>query len=333
MPNFRCPLFMECIDEGLSDVQKRARVERSAKFIGQMKRLEEMAKNPNLPRSYSKICEIFTSSLNEISVDSSVQSSGGGGGQGVRLLMDKQTGRIVGTLNQTNQQQSGRGGGSLRAVRQPAVVNLTGDGRAPLNEKARRFPSLTVTARTMKVAPNLSVKRGELDTKVKALLVQPAPKFTEWLIKQGLVPPEQYCRETKTKLKLGKYSDNKKFAHSGGYVWVGQGSGGDRKEYTSVYKGSLFEASTQSPTVVLKLIYHWSCQTNIQNVMQWVKVDYTVINLFFQIFRSVCVATVQEEVIDMGGPGKDVEIGIISLGTVSEDGKKRQVRVSCNHDI
>ena len=72
MPNFRCPLFMECIDEGLSDVQKRARVERSAKFIGQMKRLEEMAKNPNLPRSYSKICEIFTSSLNEISVDSSV---------------------------------------------------------------------------------------------------------------------------------------------------------------------------------------------------------------------------------------------------------------------
>ena len=92
-------------------------------------------------------------------------------------------------------------------------------------------------------------------------------------------------------------------------------------------KGSLFEASTQSPTVVLKLIYHWSCQTNIQNVMQWVKVDYTVINLFFQIFRSVCVATVQEEVMDMGGPGKDVEIGIISLGTVSEDGKKRQVSV------
>ena len=80
--------------------------------------------------------------------------------------------------------------------------------------------------------------------------------------------------------------------------------------------------------MVLKLIYHWSCQTNIQNVMQWVKVDYTVINLFFQIFRSVCVASVQEEVVDMGGPGKDVEVGIISLGTVSEDGKKRQVSVN-----
>ena len=248
------------------------------------------------------------------------------GQQAVRLLMDRNTGRIVGTLN-----QSPGGGGGLRAVRQavrqPTVVNLAGDGRANVNDKARRFPSLTVTAKTQKVAPNLSVKRGELDNKVKALLVQPAAKFTEWLIKQGLVPPEQY--NNNNKMKLGKYSDNKKFAHSGGYVWVDQ-RGGEQKQYTSVFKGSLFEASTHSPTVVLKLIYHWSCQTNIQNVVQWVKVDYTIINLFFQIFRSVCVASVQEDIVNMGGPGKEVEIGIISLGTVSEDGKKRQVStLSC----
>ena len=238
--------------------------------------------------------------------------------------MDRHTGRIVGTLNQSpGLQQQTRGG--LRAVRQPAVVNLAGDGgKASVNDKARRFPSLTVVARTQKVAPNLSAKRGELDNKVKALLVQPAAKFTEWLIKEGLVPPEQYCRDTKAKLKLGKYSDNKKFAHSGGYVWVDQ-RGGEQKQYTSVFKGSLFEASTHSPTVVLKLIYHWSCQTNIQNVVQWVKVDYTVINLFFQMIRSVCVASVQEEIVNMGGPGKEVEAGVISLGTVSEDGKKRQV--------
>ena len=44
--SFRCPLFMECVDEGLSEVQKRARVDRSAKFVEQMKKLEEMAKNP-----------------------------------------------------------------------------------------------------------------------------------------------------------------------------------------------------------------------------------------------------------------------------------------------
>ena len=64
-----------------------------------------------------------------------------------------------------------------------------------------------------------------------------------------------------------------------------------------------------------------------------VKVDYTVINLYFQIFRSVCVASVQEEIVNMGGPGKDVEIGIISLGTVSEDGKKRQVSTTIFHHL
>ena len=44
--DFRCPLFMQCVDEGLSEAQKRARVERSSKFMEQMKKLEEMAKTP-----------------------------------------------------------------------------------------------------------------------------------------------------------------------------------------------------------------------------------------------------------------------------------------------
>ena len=198
------------------------------------------------------------------------------------------------------------------------------DSRASSNDKARQFPALTVSARPQKVASNLSGKRGEIDTKVKALLVQPAAKFTEWLIQQGLVPPEQYCSITKRKLKLGMYSDSKKFPHSGGYVWISEGSGA-QKQYTSVFKGSVFEASNHSPTVVLKLLYHWSCQTNIQNVVQWVKVDHTTINLFFQMFRSVCICSVQEEVIDMGGPGKAVEIGVISLGTTSADGTRREV--------
>ena len=170
----------------------------------------------------------------------------------------------------------------------------------------------------------MSGKRGELDQKVKALLVQPPAKFTEWLIQQGLVPPEQYCNITKKKLKLGMYSDSKKFPHSGGYVWISEGSGA-QKQYTSVFKGSVFEASSHSPTVVLKLLYHWACQTNIQNVVQWVKVDHTAINLFFQMFRSVCVCSVQEEVVNMGGPGKAVEIGVISLGTTSADGTRREV--------
>ena len=126
------------------------------------------------------------------------------------------------------------------------------------------------------------------------------------------------------KLKLGMYSDGKKFPHSGGYVWIQEGAA---NKYTSVFRGSIFEMAASSPTVLLKLIYHWSCQTNIPNVAQWVKVDNPAIDSFFTACRSVCVGAVQEEVVGLGGLGKVVEVGVISLGTTTADGQKREVRV------
>jgi len=213
----------------------------------------------------------------------------------------------------------------------PQVVDLTKPGVEPVGAQPIRkaFPALSVSAKPQRTVPAASAKRSELDAKVKGLLVHTPAKFTEWLIQQGLVRSEQY--ETvpgtgKVKLKLGMYSDGKKFPHSGGYVWIQEGVS---NKYTSVYKGSIFETSATShpPTVLLKMIYHWSCQTNIPNVAQWVKVDNKQIDEFFQVLRSVCVGAVQDEVISLGGPGKVVEIGVISLGTTTADGQKREVRV------
>eukprot|EP00090_Calanus_glacialis_P030102 TRINITY_DN4841_c0_g1_i4.p1 TRINITY_DN4841_c0_g1~~TRINITY_DN4841_c0_g1_i4.p1 ORF type:complete len:1391 (+),score=553.03 TRINITY_DN4841_c0_g1_i4:337-4173(+) len=213
----------------------------------------------------------------------------------------------------------------------PQVVDLTKPGVEPVGAQPIRkaFPALSVSAKPQRTVPAASSKRSELDAKVKGLLVHTPAKFTEWLIQQGLVRSEQY--ETvpgtgKVKLKLGMYSDGKKFPHSGGYVWIQEGVS---NKYTSVYKGSIFETSVTShpPTVLLKMIYHWSCQTNIPNVAQWVKVDNKQIDEFFQVLRSVCVGAVQDEVISLGGPGKVVEIGVISLGTTTADGQKREVRV------
>ena len=42
--SLRCPLFMDCTDEGLSEAQKRATADKTAKFTEQMKKLEAMAK-------------------------------------------------------------------------------------------------------------------------------------------------------------------------------------------------------------------------------------------------------------------------------------------------
>jgi len=209
----------------------------------------------------------------------------------------------------------------------PQIVDLT-SGPEPVGAPPirRPFPALSVVAKPQRTVPGATVKRSELDTRVKGLLVHTPAKFTEWLIQQGMVRSEQYDTSNggKVKLKLGMYSDGKKFPHSGGYVWIQEGAA---NKYTSVYKGSIFETTNHAPTVILKMIYHWSCQTNLPNVAQWVKVDNGQIDQFFTHLRCIAVGAVQDEINNMGGPNKIVEIGVISLGTTTADGQKREVRV------
>ena len=92
----------------------------------------------------------------------------------------------------------------------------------------------------------LHFRRPELDQKVKSLLVLTPAKLTEWLIKEGLVPQEQ--SEHGSKLKLGMYSDAKKFPNSGGYVWLSDDA---RNKYVSVFKGTYFQGPIVSGHVLI----------------------------------------------------------------------------------
>jgi len=229
------------------------------------------------------------------------------------------------------------------------VVDLTDDDGKPSSPtmadsrevtfnklSGKTFPSLVVVAR-----PHLRIKdmaqgtvsqeRAALDSKVKSVLMFTPTKFTEWLIQQGLVRSEQYCTThvmpdnvTPITLKLGMYSDVSKFPYSGGYVWISECC---PQRFVSVFSGSIFEGAPHPPTVLLKLIYHWACQTNVQNVVQWVKVDNFYVKNFFTNMRSVCTAAIHEKYEKMGGLKKRVEVGVISLGTTSQDGNMRQVKV------
>ena len=203
-----------------------------------------------------------------------------------------------------------------KAIQQTVIIDIAKD-----KNKYCQFPLLSVIVKPQKVADNLLEKRSELDIKVKTLLAWPASKFTEWLIQHGLVLPNQYHKRTKNSLKLYKYVNSRRFPQSGGYVWISRISEGSsaQKQYTSVFSGSVFEGNNYSPSVVLKLLYHWSCQTLIQNVVRWVNVNYTTIDHFYQTFRAVCICSIQEEVVNMGGHGKAVEVGIISLRTTSAE--------------
>lgn len=214
-----------------------------------------------------------------------------------------------------------------------AVVDLTKDDdktdatEVTFNKlNGKTFPSLVVVARpSLRVKEAFKNDRTVLDAKVKNVLMHSPVKFTEWLIQQGLVKSEQLCLIHPGKsLKLGMYSDSNKFPYSGGYVWISQCC---PTRFVSVFNSSIFEAAPYAPTVLLKLIYHWTCQTNVSNVVQWVKVDNSYLKNFYSWLRAVCTLALQSNVAKMGGPGRKIEIGVISLGTTTQDGKQRQVKV------
>ena len=87
---------------------------------------------------------------------------------------------------------------------------------ASVTQAKSKFPALMVHPKPQEGQPSL--RRAELDQKVKSLLVLTPAKLTEWLIQQGLVPQEQI--EHGQKLKLGMYSDSKKFPNSGGKTFI-----------------------------------------------------------------------------------------------------------------
>ncbi|XP_026666788.1 uncharacterized protein LOC108632966 isoform X1 [Ceratina calcarata] len=198
----------------------------------------------------------------------------------------------------------------------------------------RTFPSLVVVAkpnlRMKDITPQIAQKeRTELDMKVKSVLMFPATKFAEWLIQQGLVKAEQHCvqhstHHQKSKLKLAMYSDQGTFPYSGGYVWI---SSCCPDRFVSVFSGSIFQGAPYTPTVLLKIIYHWACQTNIQNVISWVKISNVYVKTFYTHLRSICTGALWDKMSKMGGKNSVIQIGVISLGTTSQDGNLRQVKV------
>lgn len=75
---------------------------------------------------------------------------------------------------------------------------------------------------------------------------------------------------------------------SGGYVWLADCC----QKHVSIYSGSIFAISLKeniSATMVLKLIYHWSCMTTINNVENWVKVRQIYVATSYIMNKYKCV--------------------------------------------
>ncbi|KAK3878471.1 hypothetical protein Pcinc_016890 [Petrolisthes cinctipes] len=212
-------------------------------------------------------------------------------------------------------------------------ANTTSGNSSQTSSNIKNFPLLNVITRPKNVLTpaEAMLHRKDLDAKVKAVLVRSPQEFVEWLLSEGLIRTIQYCTlhhmQVPIKLRLGMFSDPKVLATSGGYVWISECCG---KKYVSVYSGSIFGSTPIDkvpPTSVLKLVYHWACQTSISNVESWVKVDRNFINKMYGYLRCVCSVMLQDKVYDFGFDGTTVELGIVSLGTSTADGTKKAVKV------
>lgn len=115
------------------------------------------------------------------------------------------------------------------------------------------------------------MKLSCLDSRVKALLLHSPAKLTEWLMQQGLLRLEHRCPLHMTpdreniKYKLGMYSEGSKQPFSGGYVWITECC---PEKQISVFHGSIFESAVYTPGTIMKLIYHWACQTTAQKLVK-----------------------------------------------------------------
>jgi len=173
--------------------------------------------------------------------------------------------------------------------------------------------------------------RKDLDVIVKTTLVKTMQQFVEWLYGLKLIRHEIRCykHENHDNFVLVLAQKPMILPSSGGYVWMVDCCNQPRR-YVSIYTGSFFALALKehvAPTSILKLIYHWSCQTTIVNVENWVKVGKDVISRVFNYIRCVCTVVLQDRMYDLGNGGGSVELGIVSLGTTTADGNKKAVKV------
>ncbi|KAI5743522.1 hypothetical protein M8J77_019130 [Diaphorina citri] len=156
-----------------------------------------------------------------------------------------------------------------------------------------------------------------IDISVKNAIILTPNKFTEWLFEKGLIRNYQLCQVHVDKLgrqipyKLGIYPNIQKFPHSGGFVWVSECC---PSKWISVYYYSLFEGESHPPITILKLIYHWLFQSQIVQVLNWVRVDLEYLEYFYGLMRAVCISASQEKFARMGGKNERIEVAVLSVG-------------------
>lgn len=66
------------------------------------------------------------------------------------------------------------------------------------------------------------------------------------------------------------------------------------------------------------MIYYWSCQTNVKNISERLKVNGLHLKALFTSLRAFCTVALHQHMPPLGGPGKTIEVGVISIDKIDQ---------------
>ncbi|XP_022189555.2 uncharacterized protein LOC111048017 [Nilaparvata lugens] len=147
--------------------------------------------------------------------------------------------------------------------------------------------------------------------KINGLLSTTGLEFIMELLQMGLIRGNQNCssprEHNERSMKLiqvqGKNSGKE-------MLW----SCSHCQELVSVFHGSIFEGAHLSPFTIIKLIYYWCIQTNIE----WLKIKenlhHSDISKFYSRFRAVCTTGLRQQILTkLGGNMCEVQVSSIDV--------------------
>ena len=136
------------------------------------------------------------------------------------------------------------------------------------------------------------------------LIVQVTPnerKAIQWLRFHGLLYREMYCDDCGT--ELVEKIDN---GRPDGRLW--RCSNGKCRKRVNIRKDSFFEGSKLKMMIIIRLMYFWAWNARIKDVERDLKINKNTIVDWFNFCRDICAYKTCENIKQIGGPGKIVEI-------------------------
>uniref|UniRef100_T1IVH9 Uncharacterized protein n=1 Tax=Strigamia maritima TaxID=126957 RepID=T1IVH9_STRMM len=174
-----------------------------------------------------------------------------------------------------------------------------------------QYPSLTIKSVPQRLASLTVVqnKKAELDKTMNEVVKLKSPDLVKWMFEHGLFHIEQKCvvhRVVKMQLVFDNRESND---NSGGYKW----QCGECMRTLPIQHLSFFESLGYGLLTMLRIIYFWACNEDVQKVLRETKVSACFLRSVYSLLRSICGSKVKSLMKLGGSDTRTVEVSLVLL--------------------